>query len=152
MAGAGGFEWYVQMDGGGHSFDHRIENFRDMDVALRWTAIAHEFLEKLPLLEMAPNHDLCTSSRGGNIFVLAKPGELYAVYTDRCEADLTLDLSAGAGTFDILWLDPRTGGDLMPGSVKTVQGGAKRNIGLPPEQRNKIEIDNDWACLVQRNK
>lgn len=151
MAGGGGFEWYVQMDGGGHSFDHRIENFRDMDVALRWTAIAHEFLEKLPLLDMAPNHDLCTSSRGGNIFVLAKPGELYAVYTDRCEADLSLDLSAGAGTFEILWLDPRTGGDLMPGSVKTVQGGAKRNIGLPPEQQNKIEIDNDWACLVQRN-
>lgn len=152
MAGAGGFERYVQKDGEGHAFDHRIENFRDMDIALRRTAIAREFLEKLPLLEMAPSHRLCTSSRGGNVFVLAEPGELYAVYADRCEADLTLDLTAGAEPFEILWLDPRTGGDLMTGSVRTVQGGARRNIGLPPERRNKIEIDNDWACLVQRNK
>ena len=150
MAGGGGFEWYVQMDGAGHSFDHRIENFHDMDVALRWTAIARKFLETLPLLEMAPNHDVCTSSQGGDIYVLAKPGELYAVYTDRHEADLTLDLSGCKGTFEIRWLDPRSGGDLMAGSVKTVQGGGKRNIGFAPEQPYKKAADKDWACMVRR--
>ncbi len=148
MAGGGGFEWYVQMDGGGHAFDHRIDNFRDMDIALRWTAIARSFLTALPLLDMKPDHDLCTSAGGGDIYVLAKPG-LYAIYTERCDSAMTLDLSADRGLFEIRWLNPRKGGDLKPGTIKSVRGGGKRNIGLPPEM-NKVEIDNDWACLVRR--
>ena len=34
----GVFEWYVQQDGGGHSFDQQIDDFRALDLALNWTS------------------------------------------------------------------------------------------------------------------
>ncbi|QDU89295.1 hypothetical protein Pla175_26840 [Pirellulimonas nuda] len=165
MGGGGGFEWYVQMDGGGHAFDHKIESFYDMDDALRWTAIAREFLGTFPLPEMRPAHHLGASRGGGFVYVLAKPNEQYAVYSERCEAPLELDLTGAEGRFEVRWLDPRNGGPLAVGTVDTVEGGGKRSLGSPPNQAydsavdkgavdrdavDKDAVDRDWAVAVRR--
>jgi len=42
------------------------------------------------------------------------------------------------------WYDPRFGGDLQDGSVRTIRGGAKRSIGAAPKEPQK-----DWAVLVR---
>ncbi len=76
--------------------------------------------------------------------MLARRGEVYAVYLpDGGLAEL--DLTGAAGTFDVRWYDPRFGGDLQEGTVRTVAGGALRALGRAPR-----EATNDWAVLVRR--
>jgi hypothetical protein len=76
--------------------------------------------------------------------VFAERGEVYAVYLpDGGTAEL--DLTGTTGRFEVRWYDPRFGGELQAGSVKTVGGGGKRALGLPPQEPEK-----DWAVLVRR--
>ena len=49
------------------------------------------------------------------------------------------------GAFEVKWYDPRFGGELQDGSVRTVEGGGIRNLGQAPAERTK-----DWAVLVRR--
>lgn len=144
MGGGGGFEWYVQQDGGGHGFDHQIDDFSQMDIALKWCGYAREFLYRLPLLEVEPDHSLAQAARG-EMYVLAQSGEVYGLYNDTCGEGFSLDLSKISGTFEVRWFDPRHGGPLLQSSVKTVVGGGLRILGNAPS-----DLDKDWACLVQR--
>lgn len=145
MSGGAGFEWYVQQDGGGHSFDQQIDDYRVMDVALNWTGYARDFLLEFPLLEMSPSHALGDSSAGANTYVLAKPGEVYAMYNDRNGSELTLDLSGEQGTFEVKWFDPRNGGGLQDGTIGLVAGGGVAALGSAPNS-----TDEDWAVVVRR--
>ncbi|MEM8947239.1 MAG: DUF5060 domain-containing protein [Planctomycetota bacterium] len=145
MSGGAGFEWYVQQDGGGHSFDQQIDDFRALDVALNWSQYARDFLLELPLMEMAPDHSLGDSAAGENTYVLAKPGEVYAMYNDRNGAGLTLDLSGETGTYEVKWFDPRNGGGLQDGTVQVVTGGGVVALGSAPNSTNE-----DWAAVVRR--
>jgi len=145
MSGGAGFEWYVQKDGGGHGLDQKIDDFGEMDVALKWTGYALRFLDMLPLLQMSGNHKLGTSTRGANTYVLAKPPEVYALYNDRNGGRFSLDLKGVNGTFEVKWFDPRNGGDLKDGTVKTVSGGGVRSLGSAPNN-----VTKDWACLVRK--
>ena len=77
-------------------------------------------------------------------FCLAKSGELYLVYLPNSE-ETEIDLSDAEGRFQLFWFNPRTGGDLGIGSVKSVTAGAKVAIGDPP-----IADGEDWLVLVRR--
>ncbi|MEM8963869.1 MAG: DUF5060 domain-containing protein [Acidobacteriota bacterium] len=145
MAGGAGFEWYVQEDGGGHSFDQRIDDFSEMEVALLWAGHAVTVLSALPLQDMVPDRTLATSGASGEVYTLAKPGEIYLVYHDRAGGPLTLDLQAASSnqTFDVRWFDPRAGGGLQVGDVAQVQGGGSALLGSAPHT-----ADDDWLCLV----
>ncbi|MCG8462050.1 MAG: hypothetical protein MI919_37680, partial [Holophagales bacterium] len=146
MAGGAGFEWYVQQDGGGHGFDQAIDDFSLMDAALRWTGHALGLLATLPLWEMTPDRFLATSGASGEVYTLAKAGEVYLIYHDRAGGPLTLDLSSAlpTQTFEVRWLDPRQGGALQVGDVAQVPGGGSTtDLGNAPHTP-----DNDWACLV----
>ena len=146
MAGGAGFEWYVQEDGGGHSFDQRIDDFSEMDVALRWAGHAVGLLSTLPLEGMTPNRTLASSVVAGEVYTLAQPGELYLLYHDRSGGPLNLDLQAVAATqtFDVRWFDPREGGGLQIGTVSQVQGGSSvTDLGSAPHT-----LEDDWLCLV----
>jgi hypothetical protein len=112
---------------------------------LQWIGYALEFLDGLPLLEMEPDHQRGKSSRGENTYVLAKPGEVYALYNDRNGGDLSLDLRGMSGTFEVKWFDPRHGGHLRDGTVKKVDGGSVVNLGSAPHS-----VEQDWACLVRK--
>jgi len=144
MGGGGGFEWYVQQDGGGHGLDQRIDDFSLMSQALQWAGYAREFLYQLPLLEVEPNLTQAQAA-DGDTYVLAKPGEVYAIYNDACGRDFSLDLADAAGSFDVRWFDPRNGGPLRQSDVPTVTGGGLRLLGSAPG-----DTDSDWACLVRK--
>ena len=143
VGGGGGFEWYVQQDGGGHSFDQAIDDFSEMETALLWTGYALDFFAGLPLLDMQPDRDLVDASTS-QAYALARAGEVYAVYAGQDSDSMTLDLSAGSDSrsFDVRWFDPRNG-TWHDGSVPIVQGGATRSLGSPPSSPA-----DDWAVLV----
>jgi hypothetical protein len=76
-------------------------------------------------------------------YCLAKPGQLYAIYLPE-GGTTTLDLGQSTATFNITWYNPRTGGDLVPGSVRTITGPGRQSIGDPPADR-----DQDWVALIR---
>ncbi|MEM0967313.1 MAG: DUF5060 domain-containing protein [Verrucomicrobiota bacterium] len=141
-AGASGFMWYIQQDGGGHGFDQRIEDFSIMKDAFNWCRAIRAFFEPLPLLEMVPNKDLATASQG-DAFVLMKEGEVYAIFSEDVGTGLTLDLTGVSGQFDVRWYNPRTG-SYHNGAITEVTAGSVVSLGSAPS-----ETDQDWAVLVE---
>jgi len=123
MAGGGGFEWYVQEDGGGHGLDQRIENMDLLSDAMRWTRVARTFLTALPLAEMSPSFGLSNGQ-----YTLAARGKAYAIYNDSSRA-VSVDLTGTDGDFAVTWLNPRTGATTNGG---TVGGGRIVDLGSPP--------------------
>ncbi|GAB4118696.1 MAG: hypothetical protein Tsb0027_12280 [Wenzhouxiangellaceae bacterium] len=144
MAGGGGFEWYVQQDGGGHSLDQQIDDFNIMADALNWTGHALDFLSLLPLQQMSSNRTQASSAEGGNTYTRALSGTAYAIYNDRNGGPISIDLSDVPATavFTVSWFNPRNG-DLLPGTVATVTGGGMAELGSAPNQTGQ-----DWAVLL----
>jgi len=145
MSGGGGFAWYVQEDGGGHTFDQRIDDFHEMDVALDWTGYALIFMDMLPVQDMTPNRSLVNSVGGGITYAMASTGGIYAVYNDVQGGPYDVDLTAESGNFVVKWFDPRNGGGLQNGSITNVSGGSWVSTGEAPNN-----LTNDWAALVVR--
>jgi hypothetical protein len=139
LSGGGGIEWYVQEDGGGHSLDHRLDDFRVFEPILNWTAHARRFMNEIPFWEMELRKDLGGSSGEGTTYVFVKQEEVYALYNEN-GGEFFVDLSGVGGTFAVSWFDPRNGGAFQKGDVTEVTGGGKRNLGRPPRQANE-----DWA-------
>ncbi|MEO1370771.1 MAG: putative collagen-binding domain-containing protein, partial [Acidobacteriota bacterium] len=127
-------------------FDQRIDDFNEMDAALRWTGHALGLLSALPLDDMEPDRTSATSTAAGEVYVLGAAGEVYLIYHDRAGGPLSLDLSGvpASEAFDVRWFDPRQGGALQVGDVATVVGGdAATDLGSAPHT-----ADDDWVCLV----
>ena len=142
LNGGGGFEWYVQQDGGGHGFDQGIDDFRLMDVALEWTGYALDFMHSLPFMEMSPDKSLGSSSAGGTTYVLQKPGDVYALYNED-GGTFSLDLTGQTGIYNVQWFNPREGGPMQTGTVANVSGGSIVSLGMAPE-----DVTEDWAVQV----
>lgn len=123
LSGGGGFEWYVQEDGGGHGFDQRIDDMDALAEALRWTRIARDFLTDLPLETMAPRSDLSSAQ-----YTLAEPGVAYVMYNDDARS-VSVDLSGHGGEFEVTWLNPRTG---ERAGAASVLGGSSVHLGGAP--------------------
>jgi hypothetical protein len=138
MGGGSGVEWYF-----GYSFPHmdiNCEDFRSRDRMWDQTRYALDFFRKyLPFAQMEPDNERATSGA----WVLAKQDEIVAVYLP-AGADTSLKL--GPGKYSIQWYNPRTGGALVHGSTRTVDGGAAVSPGRPP-----ADPDKDWAILIRRN-
>jgi hypothetical protein len=45
----------------------------------------------------------------------------------------------------VKWFNPRTGGELVSGSVNTVKGGGSVALGNPP-----IDTTEDWLTVIRR--
>ena len=110
MSGGGSFTWYVQEDGGGHSFDQRIDDFNEMDVALDWTGHALSFMDMLPVQHMTPMRSLVNSLQGVSYALVS---------TRQCPTPSTMIVGAGPlsstswaepGNYVVKWFDPRNGG------------------------------------------
>ena len=91
--------------------------------------------------ETIPHVDALVTGDGAQC--LAAPGEIYAVYLRR-GGQVKLDLGQSGGAFDVMWYNPRLGGRLVPGSVRTVAGPGSVALGAPPR-----EADQDWAILIR---
>ena len=75
--------------------------------------------------------------------VLAKEGEVYAVYLPVAENTGVLDLSGTRGIFRLRWFNPRTG--LFSGVEIDIQAGSSIAHGKPP-----LEPMEDWVALFTR--
>jgi hypothetical protein len=138
MAGGSGSIYFFTLPNG----DINCEDFRSRDHLFDLQRYAHTFFTKyLPLPDMRNRDDLTPAT---DDYVFAKDGEVYAIYLPN-GGSAELNLSGLAGTFEVKWYDPRFGGELQDGSVRTVEGGGMRAIGNAPK-----EPKMDWAVLVRR--
>jgi hypothetical protein len=123
--------------------DLNMEDYRTRDHLFDLIRYAHDFVTKYLPFEDMKHADALTPLKDD--YVLAKPGQAYAVYLPN-GGTTTLDLSAAHGSFDVRWYNPRAGGELQTGSVRTVQGGAGRALGNPPR-----DAGSDWTVLVRKS-
>ena len=139
MAGAGGVEWYFGWMTPPN--DLNAEDWRSRETMWQQSAVAHDFFKQLDYTAMRHADELLEYS---NDYCFAKPGDTYAVYlVDGGTAKL--DLRDVDGQFTVRWYNPRIGGTLQEGTVKTVRGGNWVKIGKAPS-----EVGEDWAVLVRR--
>jgi hypothetical protein len=135
MAGGAGVEWYF-----GYQYPHNdlnCEDFRSRDHLWDITGYAAQFFKKfLPFYEMASADSLVS-----NGWCLAKQGEVYAIYLQK--GGVT-ELLLPSGNFVVRWFNPRTGGELLIGSVQTVKGPGKVDLGHAPKDNS-----SDWVILVK---
>jgi len=76
-------------------------------------------------------------------YCLAAPGALYIVFLKNGSG--TINLENQSGVFSVQWFDPRNGGTLQSGRVKTVKGGEiAKFIDAPSEQKK------DWVVLLRK--
>ncbi|MES2289205.1 MAG: DUF5060 domain-containing protein [Pseudomonadota bacterium] len=122
--------------------DLNMEDYRTRDHLFDLIRYAHDFVTKYLPVEDMKHADGLTPLMDD--YVLAKPGQSYAVYLPN-GGTTTLDLSAASGAFEVKWYNPRTGGELTNGSVRSLQGGGARALGNPPK-----EAGSDWAVLVRK--
>ncbi len=141
MAGGAGVEWYF-----GYKYAHNdlnCESWHSRDHMWDMTRYALEFFRNLPFTKME-HHDELTSAE--NDYCFARPGQLYAVYLPS-GGTTDLDLGNTTETFRIRWFDPREGGPMQMGSLASISGPGRFNIGQPPRH-----TDKDWVALVERVK
>jgi hypothetical protein len=138
MGGGGGFEWYIQRDGAGHSFDQNVDDLTQYEEALNWTAHAREFLTRLPLAggEVANADERISNVDVGDAYCLSDGQESVAVYRD---TNRGFDVDLPSGTFRVRYFNPRTGDFADDGTVS----GGTTSVGSPP-------FDGDTAVLFER--
>ncbi len=150
MAGGSGVEWYF-----GYETPHNdlnAEDWRSRDAMWDFTRHALSFFEDhLPFWEMDAADELVSVE---NAFVLARPGDAYAVYLpfgvtgdgagtgDARNARVDLE----PGTYEVRWFDPRHGCPLRSGSIERVTGPGWQDVGRPGAAGQQ-----DWAVLLQRS-
>lgn len=139
MGGGAGVEWYF-----GYKYDHadlNCEDWRSRDKL--WDQTRHAltfFQEHIPFTEMEPMDELLADS---TIYCFGKKNEVYAVYLPN-GGNSRIKLSAAKG-FSVKWYNPRTGGELKEGILKTAYGPGVVSLGLPPLEKTK-----DWVVLLER--
>lgn len=142
MAGGAGVEWYF-----GYKFAHNdlnCEDWRSREHMWELTGYALDFFrEYLPFTEMS-HHDELTSAKDDYCF--ARPGDIYAVYLP-AGGTTNLDVGGKSATFTVDWYNPRSGGPLRNGTIRTITSPGSVAIGHPPQDNNK-----DWVVLIKLKK
>ena len=146
MGGGAGVEYYF-----GYQFaenDLVCEDWRSRDQSWDYCRIALEFFRdnSIPIHKMAPADELVGNSNHNNSrYCLAKPGEIYLVYLPHGGSH-SVNLTNVKGEFTVEWFNPRSGGALATGSVKTATGGTSVPLGEPP-----ADADKDWLAVVRKS-
>lgn len=144
MAGGAGNEYYF-----GYKFaenDIVCQDWRSRDQSWDYCRIAINFFHDndIPFVEMRNRDELVgNADHGTSRFCFAKENYTYLVYLPN-GGTTTLDLSKARGEADVLWFNPRSGGKLQSGSVKSVTGGDKVDLGTPPS-----DVDSDWLAVIR---
>ena len=147
MAGGWGNEWYF-----GYAHPHSdltCEDYRSRDLFWDQAVHAMDFFKKndIPFWETENRNDLVGNKENKNtVYCLAKENEVYVVYLNSVPTS-KLDLSNATGDFEVLWFNPKKGGDLRKSKVKKVSGGAVVDLGKSPDKKQQ-----DWAILIRRAK
>jgi hypothetical protein len=145
MAGGAGVEYYF-----GYQLaqnDLQCEDFRSRDKSWDYCRVALEFFpaNKIPFWEMKNANALIGNMKDDNSnYCLAKSGEIYLVYLPKGGTS-ELDLTGASKNFTVKWFNPRQGGALQEGSVKSVKGGGKVSLGTSP-----ADASEDWLVVVRK--
>ncbi|HEX2394475.1 MAG TPA: DUF5060 domain-containing protein [Bacteroidales bacterium] len=145
MAGGAGVEYYF-----GYTLpqnDLGCQNWRSRDKSWDYCRIALDFFNenKIPVIEMDNSDDLIGNFVNDNSkYCFSKSGEIYVIYLPD-GGTTQLDLTDKTGPYSLLWYNPRTGGDLQTGSIRTIEKGGIVSTGNPPS-----EPDKDWVILIKR--
>ena len=145
LAGGAGVEYYFGYLPPQGDLD--LEDFRSREKSWEYARIALDFFRthKVPFWQLEPADELVGNAGHDNSrYCLAWHGQLYLVYLPRGGA-ADLDLSSQRGEFSVSWFDPRNGGTLQPGSVRTLKGGSTAPLGAPP-----TSTDEDWLVVIRR--
>jgi hypothetical protein len=137
MAGGAGVEWYF-----GYKFAHNdlnCEDWRSRDILWNQTKYALDFFNNyLPFNEM---HSADGLTENPDDYVFAKNEEVYAIYLSKV-VETKINLFGSDKKYTVKWYNPRTGGKLVNGSIKTIKGGGEIFIGFPPNK------DKDWVAVI----
>ncbi|TWT49159.1 hypothetical protein Pla22_43510 [Rubripirellula amarantea] len=145
MAGGAGVEYYF-----GYQLpqnDLVCEDWRSRDQSWDYCRIALQFFSdnQIPFWEMKnADASIGNSAHNNSKYCFAKDGEVYLVYLPQ-GGSTSLDLSEVKGSFQVHWFNPRSGGDLVTSSVKSVDGGQSVSLGDPPSDK-----DQDWLIVVRK--
>ncbi len=143
MGGGAGVEYYF-----GYQFaenDLVCEDWRSRDRSWDYCRIAINFFHdhNIPFQELRPADELVGNEKHDNsVYCLAKAGDVYLVYLPNGGA-AELDLTGTAGEFQVQWFNPREGGDLQAGSVKSVTAGGRVSTGSAGDNA-------DWLAVIRR--
>ena len=144
MAGGAGVEYYF---GYKHPQNDLVcEDFRSRDMSWDYCRIATQFFrdQKIPFWQMASANSLIGNAENSNSkYCFAKKGEVYLVFLPT-GGSTQLDLSEAKRTFTVSWFNPRSGGELQTGTVRSVEGGQNASIGNAPNDANE-----DWLAFVR---
>ncbi len=140
LGGGSGCEWYF-----GYKYPHNdlnCEDWRSRERLWDQTRWALEFFrQQLPFTEMQPADELTAAA---DDYCFARPGEVYAVYLP---AGDSTELELPQGRYSVGWYNPRQGGELAAGTVKTLSGPGRASLGRPAQDDGK-----DWVALVRKQR
>ena len=145
MAGGAGVEYYF-----GYELpqnDLVAEDLRSRDKTWDFARFSLDFMQKqrIPYHQMKNANALAGNAKDDNsVYCFAKPGEIYLVYLPK-GGSAQLDLSVVSGSLKVQWFDPRNGGPMRSGAVKSVKGGGSAALGQPPS-----DPEEDWLAVVTR--
>ncbi len=144
MGGGAGNEYYF-----GYKLEENdlvCEDWRSRDQS--WDCCRHAldfFRDHVAFWKTEPADELVGADPKDNTrYCLADKGNAYLVYL--AEGGTTdVDLSDAKGSLTVKWYNPRIGGALLDGTIKTVQAGKKVSIGKAP-----TESGEDWVVLIRK--
>lgn len=143
MGGGAGVEYYF-----GYQFaenDLNCEDWRSRDRSWDYCRLALTFFreQRIPIQDIEPADELVGNPEHDNSrYCLAKSGEIYLVYLPQ-GGSTELDLTGAGGSYHVSWYNPRSGGKLQTGKVKSVTGGQKVRIEAPGDDQE------DWLGFVR---
>jgi len=142
LAGAWGTEWYF-----GYKHPHSdlsCQDYRSRDLFWDMGVICINFFAEndFPVTEMSSMNELI-SSEGD--FCYAKEGDTYLILLKK-GGESRLNLKEFEGNYSVKWFDPRNGGALQDGSVKSIKGMGMKSLGTAPNNPEK-----DWIVVVRSN-
>lgn len=142
LAGGWGTEWYFGYKHA-HS-DLTCQDYRSRDLFWNMGVNSINFfaLNNFPVTEMSSKNELL-STQGD--FCFAKEGDTYIALLKKGTGQL--NLKKFNGSYMVEWFDPRAGGNLQNGTVKTLQGSGRQALGNAPNNPQK-----DWVVVVRRDK
>lgn len=148
-AGAWGTEWYF-----GYKRPHSdltAEDFRSRDNF--WTQAKYA-LDFFKLIDVDYQNAVSQDEALNHGWALAKDGEFYIMLAKNAQKDLKIRMRGFKGQYNIYWYNPRNGGDLQTGSIKSFIADTKEtgywqpnfyDLGKPP-----ADINKDWVIFVKR--
>lgn len=147
MGGGAGVEYYF-----GYQFvenDLVCEDWRSRDQSWDYCRIALQFFRenRIPIEQMEnADHLVGNELHDNSRYCLATENQLYLVYLPDGGRH-AINLEAAQGTYSIYWFNPRTGGQPVTGTVRSIAGGATRHFGEPPS-----DPDEDWLAIIRRSE